>query len=162
MISTTTINRIYGVWIAVSLGLFVYSCSAQKKYTRDEYIDTFLKYLKENNDEKIDKMIYHFSSKNDSYEDKRRSESVKKASLWINKYGLPSRDKWIFQDGGLAGTYITIPFFARKNSADSQTSMKMVFSFPVKEFSYKATDFEAIDTINDRKGKVTGPQIMAN
>lgn len=155
-------NKVYSVLVIVSICLFSFSCSSQKRYTRDEYLDQFIKYLKENNDQEIDKMIYHFSNENESYENKRRSESVKKASLWINKYGIPSRDKWIFQDGGMAGTYITIPFFARINSVDSQTSMKMVFSFPVGQFSYKVTDFEATDTINDRNGKVEGPQRMAN
>jgi len=106
--------------------------------------------------------MFHFSSDNNSYSDKRRSEAVKKASLWINKYGLPSKDRWIIENGGLAGTYITMPFFARKNSGDSLTSMKLVFSFPLEQFSQKITDFEAIDTINDRNGKVMAPPIMGN
>lgn len=155
-------NKVYGVLVIAFICISGFSCSGQKGYTRDEYLDQFFKYLKENNDQEIDKMIYHFSNDNEIYEHKRRSESVKKASLWINKYGIPPRDKWIFQDGGMAGTYITIPFFARINSVDSQTSMKMVFSFPVTQFSYKVMDFEATDTINDRKGKVEGPQRIAN
>jgi hypothetical protein len=127
VILTTLMNKVYGVLVIVSICIFSFSCSWQKRYTRDEYLDQFFKYLKENNDQKIDKMIYHFSNENDSYEHKRRSESV-----------------------------------AKINSVDSQTSMKMVFSFPVRQFSYKVTDFEATDTINDRKGTVEGPQRMAN
>jgi len=155
---TTTINRIYGVWIAVSLSLFVYSCSGQKKYTRDEYIDTFLKYLKENNAQEIDQMMYNF----DHTDDVRWRQAVNKASLWINKYGLPPKDKWRVQHGGLGELFVTIPFFSKENSVDSLTSTKLILSFPSEKFSIKLMDFEAIDTVNDYRGKVMGPQRIGN
>ena len=125
------------------LGLVFISCSQQLSNKDRIYkvTDIFLKYIKEGNEQQVYDMAYHVDYPNNITSPNKRKDMVEKVSDLINKFGLPSHDKWIFKRTAL-DYEVHIPI---SNYNDTNTVLKnveIIISFPPPKVSNKIFDFD--------------------
>jgi len=127
----------------------LYSCKGQDPFVekRLKTVDKFLKCLKDNTPDKI--VDYTFPGVDHKIDNKEiRDFNINKASRFINKFGLPPKDKWVIHHdpkNNFDRLLITIPIFKGNDTTLNLLQADIIIAFPPSQISEKIYRYEIVD-----------------
>jgi hypothetical protein len=132
------------IYILILLNFF--SCSVKDHFieSRLKIADKFINCLKSNTPEKILDYTYH--NVDDKINDAESREFyVRKAYKFIEKFGVPPKNKWIIKydpENNFDRLLITIPLFKGYDSAFNLLQAGIIIVFPPQQISNKIYRYE--------------------
>ena len=122
------------------------SCIGQDQFvqSRLKTADKFLSCLKNNTPDKI--LDFTYANVDDKIDDKEsRDFYVNKAYKFIQKFGIPPRDKWIIKydpENNFERLLITIPIFDGYDTSFNLLRADIIIKFPPPQISDKIYSYE--------------------
>lgn len=121
--------------------------------------EKFVECLKNNQPDNI--IQYTYSGVSENIDDKEsRDFQVEYASIFIKKYGLPSKDKWVINfnpNNNFERLIITIPLFNGYDSSTHLMQSNIVLTFPPHQISDKIYRYETENKFNMDKIPLSAP-----
>lgn len=135
-------------FIIIVFCVFLLSCKGQNSFV-EERLQTagkFIECLKNNNPDKT--LAYSYKGVDQKMDNKEsRDFAVNKASKFINKFGLPPKDKWIIKYNpadAFDRLLITIPIFEGYDAESNLLKAAIVIAFPPPQISDKIYRYEIV------------------
>jgi hypothetical protein len=144
-----TVINMRRIFIIFSLCVSLISCRGQNAFVEDRLktADKFIECLKNNTPDKI--LDYSYKGVEDKIDNKEsRDFYVSKASKFINKFGLPPKDKWLIKynaEDAFDRLRITIPIFEGYDTEFNLLKADIVIAFPPPQISDKIYRYEIVD-----------------
>jgi len=113
-------------------------------------VDKFLDYAKQDNEKAIYRMSYHVNYRNHITDEDSRKTMANQFSRLINKYGIPSHEKWLLEQTSLDyQVHIPILNFDEPNMAVK--NVELVISLTPPGIANKIYDFNVRNEIDTSK-----------
>jgi hypothetical protein len=138
--------------------LFV-SCEEKDSFveSRLETAEKFMECLKNNTPDKI--LKYTYPDTDDKIDDKEaREQEVNRAYKFINKFGLPTKDKWIVKydpHNNFERLLISIPIFKGYDTTLKVRRVNIIMVFPPPQISRKIYRYEVDADFDISINKIT-------
>jgi hypothetical protein len=152
------------ITFALFISTLIACCNGQNSFVENRLktADKFIECLSNNTPDKI--LEFTYPEVDHKINDKEsRSFYVNKAHKFIEKFGLPKREKWIVKfdpQNNFERLLITIPIFKGYDSVFNLLQADIVIAFPPPQISDKIYKYEIVDKYDFRKMKPTlAPQV---